>query len=83
MTPATLEATAAEAGAGAGGECGRHPPTPSVYPGSADFLSSGSSSSDDCRTSSDSSNSNDSGDIPALVGRPAQDLEHFGELLTL
>ena len=68
------------------GGCGRQPLTPSVFPGRAD--SSGinggsSSSSDDSHTSSDTSNSNDSGDLPALVGRPAQDLEVFGELPAL
>ena len=33
--------------------------------------------------SSDSSSNNDSGDLPGLVGRPARDLEVFGELLVL
>ena len=45
--------------------------------------SSSSSSSDDTRTSSDSSISNDNEVLPALVGRPAQDLEVFGELPAL
>ena len=44
---------------------------------------SNSSSSDDSRTRSDGSNSNDSGDLPALVGRPARDLEVFCELSAL
>ena len=69
-----------------GGAGGNHP-TPSVSPGKADFGgingSSSSSSSDDSRITSDSSNSNDSGDLPAVVGRPAQDLEVFGELPAL
>ena len=45
--------------------------------------SSSSCSSDNNRTSLDSSNSNDSGDLPALVGRPARDLEVFRELPAL
>ena len=64
-----------------------NPPTPSVSPGRANFGgisgSSSSSSSDDSRTINDSSNSNGSGDLPALVGRPARDLEVSGELPTL
>ena len=63
------------------------PPTPSVSPGRDGFgginSSSSSSSSDDRCTSRDSSNSNDSGDLPALVGRPVRDLEVFGELPAL
>ena len=88
MPPATREVPAAEFGAGAEGGGGKeNPPTPSVSPGRADFCgingSSSSSSSDISRTSSDSSNSNDSGDLSAFVGRPAQDLEVFGELPAL
>ena len=64
-----------------------NPPTPSVSPRRADFVGINGSdsrcSSDESRTSSDSSNSNDSGDLPALVGRPARDLEVFGELPAL
>ena len=41
--------------------------------------SASGSSHGDSRTSSDSSNSSDSGNLPALVGRPARDLEVFGE----
>ena len=88
VPPATRKAPAAEPGAGAGGRGAEgNPPTPSVSPGRANLDdingSSGSSSSDDSRTSHDRSNSNDSGDLPALVGRPAQDLEAFGELPAL
>ena len=64
-----------------------NPPTPSVPPGRADFGSingnSSSYSSEDSRTSSDSSSDNDDGDFPALARRPARDLEAFGELLAL
>ena len=67
-----------------------NPPTSSVSLVRADFGGingrSRSSSSNDSRTSSDSSNSinnNDSGDLPALVERPARDLEVFGKLLAL
>ena len=60
------------------------PPTPSVSPGRSNFGgidgSSSSYSSDDSRTSS---NSNDRGDLSALVGRPARDPEVFGELPAL
>ena len=49
------------------------PLTLSVSPGRADFGgingSSSKCSSDDNRTRRDNSNSNDSGDLPALVGR--------------
>ena len=66
------------------GDAEGSPPTPSVSPGRADFGgingSSSSCSSDDSRTSSDISNGNDSGDLPALVGRPARSLEVLGEL---
>ena len=84
---ATREAPAAEPRARAGEGAEGNPPTPSVSPGRADFgdvngSSSSSSSSDDSRSSSYSSNSNDNGDLPALVGRPARDLEVFGELPT-
>ena len=64
-------------------------PTSSVSPRRADFGSiNGSSSScnsdDSCTSSSDSNNSsNDSGDLPALVEKPARDLEVFGELPAL
>ena len=84
---ATRKAPAEEREAGAGGDADGNPPTPPVSPGRADFDgingTSSSSSSDDCRTSSDSSNSNDNVGLPALVGRPARDLEAFGELLAL
>ena len=64
-----------------------NPPTPSVPPGRADFggiNGNGSSySSEDSRTSSDSSSGNDGGDFPALARRPARDLEAFGELPAL
>ena len=61
-----------------------NPTTTSVSPGRSDFRGiNGSGSSDDSRTSSESNNSNDSGDLPALVGRPARDLEVFGELSAL
>ena len=64
-----------------------NPPTPSISPMRANFAgingSSSSCSSDDSRTSIDSSNSNDSGYLPALVGRPARDLEVFVELPAL
>ena len=74
---------------GRGGAEG-NPPTQSVSLGRVDFVDFGgingssiSSSSDDCRTSSYSSNRNDSGNLPALVGKPARDLEVFGELPAL
>ena len=74
---------------GRGGAEG-NPPTPSVSPGKADFggingssSSCSSCSSDDSRTSSDSNNNNDSGDLPALVERPARDLEVFSDLPAL
>ena len=38
---------------------------------------------DDSRTSGDSSNSNNSGVLSALVERPVRDLEVFGELPAL
>ena len=64
-----------------------NPPTPSVPPGRADFggiNGNGSSySSEDSRTSSDSSSGNDGGNFPALARRPARDLEAFGELPAL
>ena len=84
MPPATRETAAAESEAGAGGVLKANPQTPSVSSGRAYFGgingSSSNSSSDDSRTSSDSSNNNDRGDLPAFVGRPARDLEVFGEL---
>ena len=88
MPTATREAPAVEPGAGAGGGTKGNPPTPPMSPGRDDFVgingnSSSSSSSDDSRTSSDSSNSNDSRELPALVERPARDLEVFGELPAL
>ena len=60
------------------------PPTPSISPGRADFdsingSSSGSSSDGSC-TRSDSSNTNDGGDLFGVVGRPARDVEVFDEL---
>ena len=60
--------------------------TPSVFPGKDDsdgINGSSSSSSDDSCASSDGSNNNDSGDLPALVRRPARDLKVFGELPAL
>ena len=64
-----------------------NPPTPSVPPGRADFGgingNSSSYSSEDSRTSSDSSSGNDGGDFPTLARRPARDLEAFGELPAL
>ena len=64
-----------------------NPPTPSPPPGRADFGgingNSSSYSSEDSRTSSDSSSGNDDGDFPALARRPARDLEAFGELPVL
>ena len=64
-----------------------NPPTPSVPPGRADFGgingNSSSYSSEDSRTSSDSSSGNDGGDFPTLARRPARDLEAFGELPVL
>ena len=83
----TCEAPAVEPGAGTGGGGAEgNPPTPSVSLGRDDFggiHESSSSSSDGIHTSNDSSNSNDSGDLPALVGRLARDLEVFGELPAL
>ena len=88
VPPTSREAPAAESGAGAGGRgYGRQPPDTIGLPQEGRFDgingSSSSSSSDDSRTSSYSSNSNESGDLPALMGRPLQDLEVFGELLAL
>ena len=64
-----------------------NPPTPSVPPGRADFGgingNSSSYSSEDSRTSSDSSSGNDGGDFPTHARRPARDLEAFGELPVL
>ena len=64
-----------------------NPPTPSPPPGRADFGgtngNSSSYSSEDSRTSSDSSSGNDDGDFPALARRPARDVEAFGELPAL
>ena len=64
-----------------------NPPTPSVPPGRADFGgingNSSSYSSEDSRTSCDSSSGNDGGDFPTLARRPARDLEAFGELPVL
>ena len=64
-----------------------NPPTPSVPPGRADFGgingNSSSYSSEDSRTSSDSSSGNDGGDFPTLARRPSRDLEAFGELPVL
>ena len=59
---------------GCGGAEG-NPPTPSVSSGRAGFGGINGSGS--------SCNSNDSGDLPAFVGRPARDLEGFGELPAL
>ena len=71
---------------GHGGADG-NPPTPSVPPGRADFGgingNSSSYSSEDSRTSSDSSSGNDGGDFPTHARRPARDLEAFGELPVL
>ena len=87
VPPATREVPVAEPGFGAGGGGAEgNPPTSSVSPKRADFGGiNGSicSSSNDSHTSSDSSNRNDSEDLPALVGRPARDLEVFGELSLL
>ena len=64
-----------------------NPPTPSVPPGRADFGgingNSSSYSSEDSRTSSDSSSGNDGGDFHTHARRPARDLEAFGELPVL
>ena len=64
-----------------------NPPTPSVPPGRADFGgingNSSSYSSEDSRTSSDSSSGNDGGNFPTLARRPVRDLEAFGELPVL
>ena len=86
VPPTTREAPAAARGAGAGGDAEGNPSTPSVSPGRANFggiNGSSSSSSDGSHANNDNSNRNDSGDLPALVGRPAWDLEVFGELPAL
>ena len=76
VPPATRKAPAEERGAGAAGGAEGNPPTPSVSPGRADVGGiNGSSTS--------TSSSNDSGDLPALVGRPVWDLEVFDDLLAL
>ena len=56
---------------GPGGEGGGNPPTPSVSLGRVNFRGingSSSYSSDDSCTSNDTSHSNDSGDLSAVVG---------------
>ena len=82
----TLGACGRTRSRGRGGAEG-NPTTPSISPGRANFRgingSSSISSSDDSHTSSCSSNSIVSEDLPALVGRPAWDLEVFGELPAL
>ena len=60
-----------------------NPSTPSVSPGRGINGSSSSCSNDDSRTRSDSSNRSNNGRLPVLVGRPARDLEVFGELFVL
>ena len=71
---------------GHGGADG-NPSTLSVPPGRVDFGgingNSSSYSSEDSRTSSDSSSGNDGGDFPTLARRPARDLKAFGELSVL
>ena len=80
------EAPAEKYSRGHGGAEG-NPPTPSVPPGRADFGgingNSSSYSSEDSRTSRDSSSGNDGGNFPTLARRPARDLEAFGELPVL
>ena len=86
VPPATLKTPAAEHGAGAGGGEGGNPPTPSVSLGRVNFRGingSSSYSSDDSCTSSDTSHSNDSGDLSAVVGRSSRGLEVLGELHAL
>ena len=86
VPPATLKAPAEEHEAGARGDAEGNPPTPSVSPGRVNFggiNGSSSSSRDDSCTSSDTSNSNDSGDLSAVVGRSSRDLKVFGELQAL
>ena len=73
MPPATREAPAPEPGAGAGRV--RKTSPQSVAPGKADFGG--------INVGSNSSNSNDSEDLPVLVGRPARDLEVSGALPAL
>ena len=62
-----------------------NPPIPSGSLERDDYggINGSSSSSDDSRTSSNSNNINDSRDLPALVGRPEQNLEVFDELTAL
>ena len=71
VPPTTLKEPAEEHGAEAGGGAEGNPPTSSVSPGRVNFGgingSSSSSGGDSC-TSSDTSNSNDSGDLPAICG---------------
>ena len=71
---------------GRGGAEG-NPLTPSVSSERANFGgingSSTSSISDESRTNNDSRSNNNSEDFPALVGRPARDLEVFSELSAL
>ena len=86
VPPATLKAPTEEHGAGAGGDAEGNPRIPSVSPGRVNFgdiNGSSSSNSDDSCTSSDTSNSNDSGDLSVVVGRSSRDLEVFGELHAL
>ena len=87
VPPATRVATATEPGVEAREGAEGKPPTLSVSPGTIGFGvingSSSSSNSDHSRTSSNSSSINDSGDLPALVERPAWDLEVSSELPTL
>ena len=86
VSPGREDASGKICSRGHGGAEG-NPPTPSVPPGRADFGgingNSSSYSSEDSRTSSDSSSGNDGGDFPALARRPARDLEAFGEIPAL
>ena len=71
---------------GPGGGADGNPPTPSVSLGRVNFggiNGSSSCSSDESCTSSDTSHSNDSGDLSAVVGRSSRDLKVFGELHAL
>ena len=82
VPPAMLKAPTEKHGAGVGGDAEGNPPIPSVSPGRVNFggiNGSSRSNSDDNCTSSDTSNSNDSGDLSTVVGRSSRDLEVFGE----
>ena len=84
MAPGAIRNTRCASGRtcnrGRGGGAEVNHPTPSVSSGRDDSDAiNDSSSSNDSRTCSDNNNSDDSGDLPALVGRSPRGLEIIGE----